>query len=71
MLALQVWDTSSAHCIRWHARDVGADVMGYVVENSLIQASLLRRYREETPRVQCMWPVRVTVHNSVPPSKQS
>ncbi len=54
----QVWDTSGSRCIRWHASDVGADVMGYVVENSLIQASLLRRYQEEEgTRVECLWPV--------------
>lgn len=40
---MQVWDSGSEGFVRYDASEVGAEDMGYVAENSLIQAALLHR----------------------------
>eukprot|EP00210_Caulerpa_lentillifera_P000849 g822.t1 len=55
---MQVWDYGSSGFLRWSAQQVGHSNMGLVVENSLIQSSLLRSLANKT-NVEAMYPVGV------------
>ena len=59
---MQVWDEAGSGCLRWDAKDVGAEVMGAVVENSVIQSACMRVAQEAATlrgSVDFMWPAVV------------
>lgn len=39
---MQVWDSRAKGCIRWDSQELGQASMGWVVENNILQAALLR-----------------------------
>ena len=53
---LQVWDASGYGHVRYDARDVGEEHMGYVVENSRLQSALLRRSSRLGSSAELRWP---------------
>ncbi|GIL81866.1 hypothetical protein Vretimale_1446 [Volvox reticuliferus] len=56
---MQVWDSSSRGYIRWDARDTGADQMGIVAENTLLQAALLAAAERNGRNTEFVWPAEV------------
>ncbi|KAG2452841.1 hypothetical protein HYH02_002187 [Chlamydomonas schloesseri] len=57
--SMQVWDASSRGHICWDARDKGAERMGVVSENSLLQAALLAAAQRAGGRTEFIWPAEV------------
>ncbi|GLC55658.1 hypothetical protein PLESTB_001011700 [Pleodorina starrii] len=57
--SMQVWDSSSSGSIRWGARDTGAERMGIVAENTLLQAALLAAAQRSGGRTEFLWPAEV------------
>lgn len=53
--AVQVWDNLNRGTVRWEAADVGAERMGAVVENSIIQSACFRA-ASDNPNVTFLWP---------------
>ncbi len=56
---VQVWDASSPGHISWDARDMGAERMGVVSENNLLQAALLAAAQRAGGRTEFIWPAEV------------
>lgn len=52
---VQVWDNMNHGTLRWEAADVGAERMGAVVENSVIQSACFRA-ASESPNITFLWP---------------
>lgn len=59
LVAPQVWDASSPGHICWDARDTGAERMGVVSENILLQAALLAAAERAGGRTEFIWPAEV------------
>ena len=55
---VKVWDYESGGCLRWSARQVGHENMGYIAENSLIQSALIDTV-EGNPNIDCLYPVTI------------
>lgn len=56
---MQVWDSAAPGHIWWDARDVGAERMGVVAENTLLQASLLAAVERSGGRTELLWPAEL------------
>ena len=53
---MQVWDEGGNGYVRYSAAEVGRDNMGYVAENRVLQAALMRRLKD-LENVTLLWPV--------------
>ena len=52
---VQVWDNLNHGTLRWAAADVGAERIGAVVENSIIQSGCFRA-ASDSPKITFLWP---------------
>lgn len=53
---MQVWDEGGNGYVRYSAAQVGRDDMGYVAENRVLQAALMRRLKD-LENITLLWPV--------------
>ena len=56
----QVWDEGGNGYVRYSAATVGLQHMGYVAENTVLQAALAHRLKQPGGRTSLVWPVQNT-----------
>jgi 2-octaprenylphenol hydroxylase len=63
--AIQVWDSSHQNDLKFAANEIGEPVLGYIIENSVIQNALLEQING-LPNIQVVSPVNLISFNEAP-----